>query len=112
MNFYSSYVSLIFIIKIFFIILSMSHLYLQASGSIHYHLDENILYWRSKLEFLFKFFMALLLIYLFNSKQDVVIKGETKYLLYIFGILLLMTANWNDFIKEANWFKLFQYTLY
>jgi hypothetical protein len=112
MNFYSAYVTSIIIIKTLFFILSMFHLYLQASGSINYHLDENILYWRSKLEFSFKFLMALLLIYLFNSKKPVLIFGETKDVLYVFGFLLLITANWNDFIKEANWFKLFQYTLY
>jgi hypothetical protein len=90
----------------------MFHLYLQASGNIRYDLDENILYWRNKLEFLFKFLMGLLLIYLFNSKKPVVIFGKTKDLLYVFGFLLLITANWSDFIKESNWFKLFQYTLY
>ena len=111
MKFYSAYITLIFIIKILFFILSMGHIYLKVKNINDYELDENILYLRSKLEFMFKFLMALLFLYLFSSKQDVVIKGETKNLIYIFGILLLFTANWNDFIKESKWFKIIQQLL-
>jgi len=57
--------------------------------------------------------MALLLLYLFNPMQgkSVMISGETKLLLYLFGFVLLITAKWNTFIEEAKWFKKIQATV-
>jgi surface polysaccharide O-acyltransferase-like enzyme len=50
--------------------------------------------------------MAILLIYLFNpiTSQSIVITGHTKILLYLFGILLLVTTNWNNFLTPSPWF--------
>ena len=36
------------------------------------------------------------------------INGETKVLLYLFGFVLLITADWSNFIEESNWFQRFQ----
>ena len=54
--------------------------------------------------------MAILLIYLFSPRTDrnVMIDGETKVLLYLFGIVLLITAKWADFFHEAKWFQYLQ----
>ena len=54
--------------------------------------------------------MSILLIYLFNPRKGemVMINGETKILLYLFGIVLLITAKWGDFFHEAKWFKRIQ----
>jgi len=47
--------------------------------------------------------MACLLIYLFfpSSNKSVEISGATRELLYLFGIVVLVTANWGDFFKES-----------
>jgi hypothetical protein len=54
--------------------------------------------------------MAVLLIYLFSpgKEKTVMIDGETKLLLYLFGFVLLITAKWGDFFHEAEWFQYLQ----
>jgi hypothetical protein len=73
-------------------------------------INEGILFWKERLEFIFIALMALLLIYLFNPRRDrnVIIDYETKLLLYLFGFILLITAKWGDFIHENPLFKKFQ----
>jgi hypothetical protein len=36
------------------------------------------------------------------------IDSETKILLYLFGIILLVTADWKDFFHETKWFQYLQ----
>jgi surface polysaccharide O-acyltransferase-like enzyme len=54
--------------------------------------------------------MAILLIYLFNpiNNNTNLIDKEAKILLYLFGIVLLVTAKWSEFIHESKWFKYIQ----
>jgi surface polysaccharide O-acyltransferase-like enzyme len=54
--------------------------------------------------------MAILLIYLFNPINNNInlIDKEAKILLYLFGIVLLVTAKWSEFIHESKWFKYIQ----
>lgn len=100
------YIILIFIVKILFIILTISHLYMKMKGKTNTKLDEKVTFWKGRLEFIFVFLMSLLLIYLFNPRTSRLNKvtGETKLLLYLFGFVLLLTANWETFITEAKWF--------
>jgi len=58
--------------------------------------------------------MSLLLIFLFspiNSGNSVVITGETKLLLCLFGFVLLITAPWKNIMSESNWFQSFQQSI-
>lgn len=104
------YITLIFIIKIGFILMAITHIYLQAKGKEKSDLDKKILYWKERFEFIFIATMSFLLIYLFNPRTDrsVLIDNETKILLYLFGFVLLITAKWDLFIKESLLFKKFQ----
>ena len=47
--------------------------------------------------------MAVLLILLFNPryKKKIEIFGEVKYLLFLFGIILILTSNWSIFIQHS-----------
>jgi hypothetical protein len=107
MNYFTSYIILIFIVKIVFIILSVTHIYFRAKGKTNTPMDKNIVYWKERVEFIFVLLMSVLLIYLFNPRNDksVLINNETKWLLYLFGFVLLITAKWNTFITEAKWFQ-------
>lgn len=107
---YNLYVTLIILIKIGFIILAISHLYLKIKKQEHSETDKKILFWKERFEFMFIALMAVLLIYLFNPRTDnmSMIDYETKILLYLFGFILLITAKWSDFIHESNIFKKFQ----
>jgi hypothetical protein len=109
MKHFSLLIYLILIIKIGFILMSLTHIYLKIKGEENSDLDIEILYWKDRFEFTFIFLMSILLLYLFNPmRPNVVIDSETKLLLFLFGIMLLITANWNVFLHEAKWFKMFQ----
>lgn len=111
MDKFTAYIYLIFFTKIIFIILSLTHFFLKIKRKENSDLDKKIVYMKEKIEFIFVFLMAFLLIYLFNpftSIKTVEVSGEPKILLYLFGIVLLITADWNTFIYESLWFKRIQ----
>lgn len=101
------FIYLIFAVKICFISMSVTHIYLKVKGKSDSDLDKKVFYWKERFEFIFFLLMAILLIYLFNPRMErnVIINGETKLLLYLFGIVLLITSNWDTFFHEAEWFQ-------
>lgn len=113
MNKYDIYVILVFIVKIGFIIMALTHIYLKAKGHENTDLDKKILYWKERFEFIFIALMSVLLIYVFNPRAERLnlIDKETKFLLYLFGFILLITAKWELFIKQSALLKKIQYSL-
>jgi hypothetical protein len=110
MNKYDMYISLIFAIKIAFILMTVSHIYMKATSKMNTDLDKKIVYWKDRLEFIFIALMSILLIYVFNPRRDrtVMIDGETKLLFYLFGFVLMITGKWGDFIHETKWLSYIQ----
>lgn len=110
MNKFDIYIIFIFLIKIGFIGMALIHLYLKLKHKEDTDLDKKILYWKERFEFIFITLMSILLIYLFNPRHDrsILIDHETKILLYLFGFVLLITADWDVFIREAPWFSTLQ----
>jgi uncharacterized protein YhhL (DUF1145 family) len=107
MNKYNIYLTVIILVKVTFLILAGAHVYLTVKGEAKSETDKKIEYWKERLEFVFVILMAILFIYLFNpyTGSSILITSETKTLLYLFGIFLLITANWEDFFKESKMFK-------
>ena len=107
---YNLYVTFIILIKLGFILMSVTHIYLKAKGQEKSDLDKKIMYWKERFEFIFVALMALLLIYTFNPRTDrsISIDNETKLLFYLFGFVLLITAKWDIFFKENPFFRQFQ----
>ena len=107
---FNIYITFIIFIKVGFVILAISHLYLKLKHKEHSETDKKIVFWKERLEFVFVILMAGLLIYLFNPRNDrsILITHETKILLYLFGFILLITADWNVFFHESPFFKKFQ----
>ncbi len=110
MNKYDMYVTFIFLIKICFMLTAVSHIYLKSKGEEKSDLDNKILYWKERFEFIFIATMSILLIYLFNPRisKNIVIDKETKILLFLFGFILLLTAKWDIFFKESQLFARIQ----
>ena len=110
MSYFSKYIKFTFLIKVLFAILAVSHLYLQFKGKSNSDIDKKIVHWKERVEFLFIVLMSAMLIYLFypRSTEKIVIDFETKLLLYIFGIILLISAKWTIFIKESPVFMKIQ----
>lgn len=101
----SPFVTSIFAVKILFIVLAIACVYTKRTHNTV--LLTTLQYWKDRAEFVFVFLMSILLLYLFNpySNHNNLIIGETKWLLYLFGIVLIVTAPWSVFIHEAPWFK-------
>lgn len=110
MKYFDMYITLIFVVKICFIVSSVYGLYVKAKYPNDEKLSENIKFWKERIEFLFITLMSILLIVLFNPRYNNInmIDGETKLLLYLFGFVLLLTENWSNFIQESPIFKNFQ----
>jgi hypothetical protein len=101
------YLAFIIMVKVAFVILAVAHIYLQVKGKANSETDKKIEYWKERLEFVFVTLMAILFIYLFNphTGKSILITSETKILLYLFGLFLLITADWGNFIRESKVFK-------
>lgn len=110
MSYLHSYIYLIIAIKIGFILMAVTGIYLKATKKENEELIESTEYWKERFEFIFVILMAFLLIYLFNPRYNnqVVIDYEMKLLLYLFGFILIITAKWSAFFEETKWFKQLQ----
>ena len=105
MNKYDAYIYLLFALKVIFILLAIANLYMKTTNQLNTPTAKNIAYWKSRVDFVFTFLMSLLLIYLFYpSKTPVFINDETRLLIFLFGIILIVTAEWSVFFTEARWF--------
>jgi hypothetical protein len=69
-------------------------------------LDQKFLYWKHLTEFVFVVSMSLLLIFIFNPwrKHQIYITKEMSILFYLFGYILLFTADWDTLGKMPPWF--------
>lgn len=110
MDKYTIYISFIVFVKFALVCLAITHLYLKIKKKTDSELDQRIVYFKEKIEFIFIALMACLLIYLFNPRIDRsdLINRETKIVLYLFGFILLITAKWDSFFKETIYFQQFQ----
>lgn len=111
MSWFNSFVILIFIVKILYILLTLYYILFKIRDEENSNKAKKVFFFKGRLEFLFKFFMAALLIYLFNPyfNNFKLIDGEVKLLLYLFGFVLVLTADWSVIVKESVVFKKIQY---
>ena len=110
MNYFSAYIYSIIGIKLLFILMAVIHIILKIKGKINSDLDKKILYWKERIEFVFIILMAILLIYIFNPRipHTNLLNFEVKLLFYLFGFILIITADWKLFFHESKWFKYLQ----
>ena len=103
MKYFNLYIILILILKIIFFSLSMIHLYLKFKKLEDSDLNKNVEMYRSNVEFIYTMLMSFLLIYLFNPYYSNIhlIRNETRILLYLFGFILLLTANWSLYFGDS-----------
>lgn len=119
MTLLNNYIFFVFFIKITFVILAIINLYLKKqiqheekeknkSDKIKKQVktQQNIEYWKIHIELLFKFLMSILLIYIFNPRQNRIhlINYEAKLLFFLFGIILVFTADWEQIFNESKIF--------
>jgi len=106
------FIFFIIVIKIVFVITALGHLYLTHSNNQNASIiDPLLVYWKQRTEFIFTICMAILLIYHFRPASQKPIGKETKTLFFLFGIILIFTADWNLFVHESPWYKTIVNTL-
>ena len=110
MKLYDKFIIFLLIIKVIFIVLAVTNIYLKLKNKENTTLASKIKYWKERVEFIFVLLMAFLLIYLFNPRanRSNINDKETKLLLFLFGFVLLITAKWDSFFKESKWFVFLQ----
>ena len=115
MTAYNFLIILIIIIKLIFILLKGAAFYNRVMGNIDTLFGTNVLFWADRVEFIYTFLMAIMIITLFrNAVKDGVLciyDKETLFLMYVFGFILLFTAKWSDFISESTVIKNIQIIL-
>jgi hypothetical protein len=93
-------------IKVIFILLKLTAFYNRVMGNKDTLFSTNILFWADRVEFIYTFLMAILIIALFKNAVKVgvlcIYDKETIFLMYVFGFILLFTADWNEFISEST----------
>lgn len=104
MDYFTFFTFIIILVKVTFVLLVLYHTHLKRSGKSNTNIDTIIKYWIAKLEATFIILMSLLLIFLFNPSKNRLwmINKETKYLLFLFGIILLLTTDWTVLVKPIN----------
>ena len=97
----------IILVKIVFIISAIGHIYFSHSTIKQAkHIDDKLIYFKERTEFIFIISMSILLIYHFNPRfSKTPINSETSLLFFLFGWILILTAKWSLFITEAPWYK-------
>ena len=106
MSAYNLLIILIIMIKVIFVLLKLVAFYNRVMGNKDTLFSTNLLFWADRVEFIYTFLMAILIIALFrNAVKDGVLciyDKETIFLMYVFGFILLFTADWNEFISEST----------
>ena len=97
----------IVIIKFIFVLAAIGHIILSHSTNKKAaNADPKLIYWKERTEFIFIISMAILLIYHFNPRwPQKYINSETSLLFFLFGVVLIITADWNIFITESTWYQ-------
>jgi hypothetical protein len=104
MRLFNLCITIIIIIKVIFITLAVTKLYVSRKEPNNKKKINNLDFWKKRFEFIFTSLMAILLIYLFSPRANRInmIDNETKLLLYLFGLILLLTADWQHFLSSSK----------
>jgi hypothetical protein len=96
-------------VKIIFFLLTIFNIILEAINKSP-ELVESINKWRHRLEFVFIACMSVLLLIYFNprEKSPPEINSESRLLLFAYGIIVLLSADWSLFFKESPIIKKLQ----
>jgi hypothetical protein len=98
------FILFVILVKTVFFITFVGHALVTRTGNKKLaKYDDKLLYWRDRTEFIFLVSMSLLLIYHFRPRRNVPVSYETSILFYLFGWILIFTANWREFFENTRW---------
>jgi hypothetical protein len=96
-------ITLAILIKIIFILTTFLY-YISYKINIDKKSMNNFYKWKNRAEFLFQIIIALLIIIIFNPWHYNLkfINNEISTLFFIFALLLIIGANWNEFLENLH----------
>lgn len=99
------FIYFIVFIKLVFLLSALSHVYFEKVKKSE-EKSSFTLHWKERTEFIFTICMSIMLIFIFNPWHNGMkyINKEIKILFYLFGWILIFTANWGTFVEEAPWY--------
>lgn len=65
--------------------------------------------WKNISEIIYIVSMGILLIYIFKIRENGIhgIEEDVGFILFLFGIILILTADWSVFFKNYTWYQKF-----
>ena len=111
---YDNFIILVIFVKIVFVVFALIARYYEfkisksVSSTEKQQYTQNYnwaIYWKERLEFLFIILMALVCIIIFYPfySDTLYIDKETRLLLFIYGFIILITANWSVIQRLPPW---------
>jgi len=104
-------ITFLLIVKVLFVLAALYKVYLTHRKSKQNEvLIEKVEYWKDRFEFIFIAGMSLLLLYFFfpRNSKPIVTTFETRFLFFIYGILVFIKLDWKLFFRESKMFKFIQ----
>jgi len=108
MHLINTLIYFIIFIKVIFIGCSLASKVLSYKDKKKYKTTiETLEYYRDRAEFMFVVGMSILLIYIFNPHfaRRPPIDKEMKILLFLYGWVMIFTADWSTFLGETDWLQ-------
>ena len=105
------FITFLLIVKVLFVLCALARVYLEhKKGEKNEELIEKIEYWKDRFEFIFIAGMSLLLLYFFfpRNNKPLVTSFETRFLFFVYGILVFIKLDWKLFLSESKTFKFIQ----
>jgi cbb3-type cytochrome oxidase subunit 3 len=107
-------ITFLLIVKVLFVLCALARVYLEhKKGENNEELIGKIEYWKDRFEFVFIAGMSLLLLYFFfpRNNKPLVTTFETRFLFFVYGILVFINLDWKLFFSESKTFKFVQTVL-
>jgi amino acid transporter len=108
---WDSFVVFIIFVKTLFVVLAALDIYFKVEKKEDSVWGKWVVYWKDRLEFIFIISMSIICIVLFNpiTSGALVVDGHVRFLLFVYGFIILITSNWHTFFGEMPaWFKTLQ----
>jgi len=104
------FVRFAFFMKLLYIFSAIYGYYLIYQKKEDTEVYENVKYWKERFKFVFRICMSALITYYFSPLTGNTLKfdNETKFLFFVFGLILLIDVNWKLFFEQSVWFTMLQ----
>ena len=108
-TFYFIFIQMLILMKIVYAICIFWMFYLRFKKEKEEPIYSKLEFWKERSELIFIIGVSVLLIHYFNpfSKKPIILTKEEKFAIFTFGWVILLTVNWEVFVKESEIFTLF-----